>query len=66
MQKTTATEFERKCSEFQERAEHEPLEIIRQGKADLALITADHYNWRIAAARRSHKTLWRRPWPWTQ
>lgn len=56
MTQTTAVEFQRKFGEFQHRALHEPVEITRHGRRELVLISADHYDWLVAAARRSHRT----------
>jgi prevent-host-death family protein len=56
MAQTTAVEFQRKFGEFQHRALREPVEITRHGRRELILISADHYDWLIAAARRSHRT----------
>ena len=54
--KTTAVEFQRKFGEYQHRALREPVEITRHGRRELILISADHYDWLVAAARRSHRT----------
>jgi prevent-host-death family protein len=56
MAQTTAVEFQRKFGEFQHRALREPVEITRHGRRELVLISADHYDWLVAAARRSHRT----------
>src|SRR5207302_10798040 len=56
MAQTTAVEFQRKFGEFQHRALREPVEITRHGRRELVLLSADHYDWLIAAARRSHRT----------
>jgi prevent-host-death family protein len=50
-------EFQRRLGEFQHRAQREPVEITRHGRRDLVLMSADHYDWLIAAARRSHRTV---------
>jgi prevent-host-death family protein len=50
-------EFQRRFGEFQHRAQREPVEITRHGRRDLVLMSADHYDWLIAAARRSHRTV---------
>ncbi len=57
MSQTTAMEFQRRFGEFQHRAQREPVEITRHGRRDLVLMSADHYDWLIAAARRSHRTV---------
>jgi prevent-host-death family protein len=56
MAQTTAVEFHRKFGEFQDRALREPVEITRHGRRQLVLLSADHYDWLVAAARRSHRT----------
>ncbi|MGH7126017.1 MAG: type II toxin-antitoxin system prevent-host-death family antitoxin [Stellaceae bacterium] len=56
MAQTTAVEFQRKFGEFQHRAQREPVEITRHGRRELVLISADHYDWLVAAARRTHRT----------
>jgi len=54
--KTTAVEFQRKFGEFQHRALREPVEITRHGRRELVLLSADYYDWLIAAAHRTHRT----------
>ena len=56
MAQTTAQEFQRKFGEFQHKALREPVEITRHGRRELVLMSADHYDWLVAAARRTHKT----------
>lgn len=56
MASTTALEFQRKFGEFQHRARREPVEITRHGRRELVLMSADHYDWLVAAARRTHRT----------
>ncbi len=56
MSQTTAVEFQRKFGEFQHQAQREPVEITRHGRRELVLMSADHYDWLIAAARRTHRT----------
>ena len=57
MARTTALEFQRKFGEFQHRAQREPVEITRHGPRELVLMSADHYDWLVAAARRSARTI---------
>lgn len=57
MARTTALEFQRKFGEFQHRARREPVEITRHGRRELVLMSADHYDWLLAAARRSFRTI---------
>ena len=56
MAQTTAVEFQRKFGAFQHQAQREPVEITRHGRRELVLMSADHYDWLIAAARRTHQT----------
>ncbi len=56
MSRTTAMEFQRKFGEFQHQAQREPVEITRHGRRELVLMSAEHYDWLVAAARRSHQT----------
>ena len=56
MTQTTAQEFQRKFGEFQHKAQREPVEITRHGRRELVLLSADHYDWLVAAARRTHRT----------
>jgi prevent-host-death family protein len=53
---TTAMEFQRRFGEFQHEARREPVEITRHGRRELVLMSADHYDWLVAAARRTHRT----------
>ena len=32
------------------------MEITRHGRRELVLMSADHYDWLVAAARRTHRT----------
>lgn len=56
MTKTTALEFQRKFGDYQHKAQREPVEITRHGRRELVLMSADHYDWLIASARRTHRT----------
>jgi prevent-host-death family protein len=56
MAQATAVEFQRKLGEFQHQAQREPVEITRHGRRELVLMSADHYDWLVAAARRTHRT----------
>ena len=56
MTRTTAMEFQRKFGEFQHKAQREPVEITRHGRRDLVLMSAEHYDWLTAAARRTYRT----------
>lgn len=56
MTKTTALEFQRNFGDFQHQAQREPVEITRHGRRELVLMSADHYDWLTAAAKRTHRT----------
>jgi len=56
MTQTTAVEFQRNFGEFQHRAQREPVEITRHGRRELVLMSADRYDWLMAAARRTSPT----------
>lgn len=56
MARTTAMEFQRKFGEFQHQAQREPVEITRHGRRELVLMSADHYDWLVAVARRLERT----------
>ena len=56
MAQTTALEFQRKFAEFQHKAQLEPVEITQRGRRDLVLMSAEHYDWLTAAARRTYCT----------
>jgi prevent-host-death family protein len=56
MARTTAVEFQRKFGAFQHQARREPVEITRHGRRELVLMSADHYDWLVAEARRASRT----------
>ena len=56
MVRTSALEFQRKFGEFQHQAQREPVEITRHGRREFVLMSAEHYDWLIAAAKRIHRT----------
>lgn len=56
MKQATALEFQRRFGEFQHHAQREPVNITRHGRRELVLMSADHYDWLVAAAKRSHRT----------
>jgi prevent-host-death family protein len=56
MAQTTAVEFQRRFGDFQHEARRGPVEITRHGRRELVLMSADHYDWLVAAARRTHRT----------
>jgi prevent-host-death family protein len=57
MVRTSLSEFQRKFGEYQRRAKQEPVEITRLGRRELVLMSADHYDWLVAATRRSARTI---------
>jgi prevent-host-death family protein len=56
MAQATALEFQRRFGDFQHQAQREPVEITRHGRREFVLMSADHYDWLIAAAKRMHRT----------
>jgi prevent-host-death family protein len=56
MTRATALEFQRKFGEFQHKAQREPVEITRHGRREFVLMSADRYDWMMAAIKRSHRT----------
>lgn len=56
MSQTTEAEFQKKLGEYQDRARREPVEITRHGRRELVLMSADHYDWLVAAAKRTART----------
>lgn len=57
MAQASAVEFQRRFGEFQHQAQREPVEITRHGRREFVLMSADHYDWLIAAAKRTHHTV---------
>jgi prevent-host-death family protein len=57
MAQTSALEFQRNFGEFQHQARREPVEITRHGRREFVLMSAEHYDWLTAAAKRSHRTV---------
>jgi prevent-host-death family protein len=56
MVRTTAVEFQKKVGEFQHRARNEPVEITRHGRREFVLMSAERYDWLMAAAKRVNRT----------
>jgi len=56
MARVTAVEFQRKFGQFQHEAQREPVEITRHGRREFVLMSANHYDWLMAAAKRSYRT----------
>ena len=56
MARTTAFEFQRRFGAFQHQARREPVEITRHGRREFVLLSADHYDWLSASAKRTHRT----------
>lgn len=57
MSRVTSLEFQRKFGEVQHQARNEPVEITRHGRRELVLMSADHYDWLLATARRAFRTV---------
>ena len=51
-----ALEFQRRFDKFQRQVQREPVEITRHGQREFVLMSAEHYDWLKAAARRRHRT----------
>jgi prevent-host-death family protein len=56
LKQATALEFQRRIGEFQHHAQCDPVNITRHGRRELVLMSADHYDWLVAAAKRSDRT----------
>ena len=56
MAQSSALEFQRNFGEYQHAARREPVEITRHSRREFVLMSADHDDWLLAAARRSHRT----------
>jgi prevent-host-death family protein len=56
MTRATSIQFRSHLGQYQDQAEKEPVEITRRGRPSLVLMSADHYQWLMAAARRTHLT----------
>lgn len=56
MVQTSTSEFQRKFGEFQHRARRQPVEITRHGRREFVLMSAEHYDWLTAVAKRTHRT----------
>ncbi len=56
MTQASALEFQRRFGEFQHQAQREPVEITRHGRREFVLMSANHYDWLVAAAKRTHRT----------
>jgi prevent-host-death family protein len=56
MTRTSTREFERKLREFQHQVQREPVDIVRHGRREFVLMSAEHYDWLTAAAKRMHRT----------
>jgi prevent-host-death family protein len=56
MAQASAFEFQRRFGEFQHQAQREPVEITRHGRREFVLMSADHYDWLVTAAKRTHLT----------
>ena len=58
MIRISALEFQRNFGKLQHQAQREPVEITRHGgRPELVLMSAAHYDWLTAAAKRSHHTV---------
>lgn len=55
MAQATAQEFQRHFGEYQHKARREPVEITRHGRRELVLLSAERYDWMMAAMKRSFR-----------
>jgi len=55
MSQATAQQFQRKFGEYQHKALREPVEITRHGRREFVLMSAERYDWLVAASKRSHR-----------
>ena len=56
MVQIAVSELQRKFGETQHQARREPVEIKRHGRREFVLMSAEHYDWLTAAAKRTHRT----------
>ena len=56
-QTTTALKFQRKFGWFQLQARREPIEITRHRRRTFVLMSADHYDRLVAAARPTQRSV---------
>jgi prevent-host-death family protein len=56
MVQTSALEFQRNFSEFRHQAQRALVEITEHGKREFVLMSAEHYDWLVAIAQRTHRT----------
>lgn len=56
MVQPSALEFQRKFGEFQHQAQREPVEITRHGRREFVLMSAEQYDWLVAAAKHTYRT----------
>jgi prevent-host-death family protein len=57
MAQATAWDLQRRLGDLQHQARREPVEITRHGRRELVLMSAEHYDWLSAAAKRTHRTV---------
>lgn len=53
---TTAQDFQRHIGEYQHRAQSEPVEVTRHGRREFVMMSAERYDWLMAAVKRVHRT----------
>ena len=56
MVQISVSEFRRRFGRAWHQAQREPIEITRHGRRELVLMSAKHYDWLTAAAKRTHRT----------
>jgi prevent-host-death family protein len=56
MTQISVSELQRRFGEVRHQARREPVEITRHGRREFVLMSAEHYDWLAAAAKRTHWT----------
>src|SRR2546428_12175813 len=57
MVQTSALESQRNFGDFQPKAQRDPVEITRHGRREFVLMSAEHYDWLTAAAKRTYRKV---------
>lgn len=56
MTQATITEIRRKFGKYSQRGLREPIKVTRRGVREFVLMSAERYDWLVAAVRRAHRT----------
>src|SRR5438270_3325160 len=57
MARISISELQRRFGEAQHQAQREPVEITRHGRREFVLMSAEHYDWLTATAKRTYRTV---------